>query len=126
MATSSAEAAHQRLAGANAHPLAQAIAEVEAAGGEHDDRRSMLEPAEFVALGHADVARKHRCSRRSRLQNNVEEMQPNARDQHGSDRHKRERLAGGESAAKHGALVLAKELLDPLQRDRVDVPAIAE
>ena len=52
-------------------------------------------------------------------------MQADAGDKNGGDRHQRQRLAGRKPRAHHRALVLAEQALDPLQRDRIDVPDIA-
>ena len=54
-----------------------------------------------------------------------QEVEPDARDQNGGDRHQRDDVAGGEPHAQHRALVLAEQLLDALERDRIHVPGVA-
>src|SRR2546430_1244816 len=86
----------------------------------------MLEPAELIALADGGIARKDSCARLARLQHEIEKMQADARDQHRRNRDQGDGFAGLQTAADDRTLVLAKQTLDALQRDRVDVPAIAE
>ena len=72
-----------------------------------------------------DVAGKLRAARASGVEHEIEEMQADARHQNGRDRHQRQRVAGFQPCADHRALVLAEQPLDPLQRDRIDVPGVA-
>ena len=60
-----------------------------------------------------------------RVEHDVEEMQADAGDQNRGDRHQRQRLAACRRVSNHRALVLAEQPLDPLQRDRIDVPDVA-
>ena len=85
----------------------------------------MLEPAEFVALLDPRKAGKVHRAPALRVERDIEEMQADAGDKNGGDRHQRQRLAGRKPRAQHRALVLAEQTLHPLQRDRIDVPDIA-
>jgi hypothetical protein len=56
----------------------------------------------------------------------IEAMQADAGDEHRRDRHQRDGAVGGiERHPQDGALVLAEQLFDPPQGDRIDVPGVA-
>ena len=52
-------------------------------------------------------------------------VQPNACDQDRCHRHQGQRFAGCQPRLNHRPFILAEQPLDPLQRDRIDVPYIA-
>ncbi len=94
--------------------------------GEHDDGRAVLEPAHFLALAEIGVAGDDVGSAVSQVEQHIEEVQPDARDQDRRHRHQREELVRGlEPAADDRALVLAEQILDSLQRNRIHVPRVA-
>ena len=109
-------------------PLAvgDAVAQREALGGEDDDGRAVLEPAHLLALGETRAAGDDVGAAIAEVQQHVEEMQADAGDQDGGDRHQHDALAaGGQRGFDQRALVLAEQLFDALQRDRIDVPGVA-
>ncbi len=60
------------------------------------------------------------------VQRSIETVHADAGNQNGGHGDQRHRLSVGRKLGRdHGALVLAEQALDPLQRDRVDVPGIA-
>src|SRR5439155_1048644 len=59
------------------------------------------------------------------IEDDIEEMQANARNQNRRDRDQRERFPGLQAGPDDRALVLTKQPLDPLQRDRIDIPGVA-
>src|SRR5262249_32826561 len=92
---------------------------------EQDNGRAVLEPSELLALRCVYVAQKYRRPACPGVENDIEKMQADARDQNGGNRYQRNRLPRPANRFDHGALVLAKQPLDPLQSDRIDVPCIA-
>ena len=59
-----------------------------------------------------------------RVERHGETVQPDAGDQDRGDRHQGHAIAVAQPSLDHRALVLAEQPLDPLQRDRIDVPGV--
>jgi hypothetical protein len=116
---------HQRLAGTNADALRHVFAELEMVRRQQDDGRSVLEPSQLLALAHPGVAGKDRRPRQARVQNPVQDMEPDARHQDGGDRHQGDGFAALEPGPDHRALVLAEQPFNSFQRDRIHVPGVA-
>ncbi len=92
---------------------------------EHDDGRAVFEPAHFLAFAHGGVAGNDVRAPIAQVQQHVEKLEANARDQDGRHRHQGEQRARRQAAADDGPLVLAEQPLDPLERDGIDVPGVA-
>src|ERR1700686_3373145 len=83
----SAPLSEQRLAGKNPLGFLYVVAKLEMIGRQHDDRRSVLEPPELVALADADIAREDRRPWRSGIEDDIQKMQPDTGHQDRRDRH---------------------------------------
>src|SRR6516165_9896996 len=117
---------HQWFADANRGVLPHVLMQREAVGGEDDDGRSVLEPTYFLPFPERRVAGDDIGSAMLEAEQHVEKVQADAGDKHGRDRDQRNGVAaGGQSRAQQRAFVLAEQLFDPPQRDRIDVPGVA-
>ena len=89
----------------------------------------MLKPAHLLPLGEVRVAVNRVGSVVAQVEQHIQKVEPDAGDQNGRDGYQRNRLACKRPAvqpgAQKGTLVLAKQFLHPLQRNRVDVPGVA-
>src|SRR3981081_2171282 len=65
----------QRLPGTDRCGWHDVLAEFKRIRRQHDDGRSVLEPAELVALADADIAREDGGRRRSGIEHDIEKMQ---------------------------------------------------
>src|SRR4029078_12988890 len=72
---------HQGLAGPNPRRFRNIVAELEITRRQHNDGRTMLEPAEFIPLPDLDVTRKYRRPPSLRIEHQVEEMQADTGNQ---------------------------------------------
>src|SRR5260370_35793000 len=99
--------------------------EGKAVGNKDENRRSMLEPAHFLAFPERCIASKGVRSAMLGGEQNVEEVQAYAGDEHRCHRHQHERVAGGgKRRAQHRAFVLAEKLLDAPQPDWIDCTGV--
>jgi UDP-2,3-diacylglucosamine pyrophosphatase LpxH len=79
----------QGNAHADLRPLGEALAQGEACRREHDDRGPVLEPAHLLALAKGRVAGDPVGPPIAKVQQHVEEMEPDARDEDRGHRHQR-------------------------------------
>src|SRR6267142_5612243 len=66
---------HQGLTGQNPCGFHDVVAKLEMIRRQHDDRRSVLEPPELIALTDARVARKDGWSAACGIEHDIEKMQ---------------------------------------------------
>ena len=90
----------------------------------------MLKPPHFLSPGERGMAVEGSASGIAQVKQDIKKMQSNARYQDGSHRHQCDGLplAGPDAAAarpNESPLVLAKQLLDPSQGDRIHIPGIS-
>src|SRR5262245_27133334 len=117
--------AHQRLSHAQPRAFAQPLVQGKAAGSKYQDRGAVLEPAHFRALLVAAAAADDVGPAVAEVQAVSDHVQADARHQHRGHRDQGERVpAPRELHVDRRAFVLAEELLDAFQRDRIDVPGV--
>src|SRR5262245_60610935 len=100
-------------------------------GCEDENRRAVLEPTDLLALPESRITGDPVRTAVREIERLGQAVEPHARDQDRGDGHEHEGpwisrvpiLQGLHQ--DDGALVLAKELLDPRERDRVHVPSVA-
>ena len=91
-----------------------------------DDRRSVLEPAHFLAFAERGVAGQDIGAAVFQAQQHIEKLEADAGNEHRRNQHQCDGVTGRrEFRPQQGAFVLAEQLFDPAQCDRVDVPGIA-
>ena len=94
-------------------------------GRQHDNRRSVLEPAELIAFADADIAGEYDGPSGFRIEHAVEKMQPDTGNQYSRDRHQRQDFAAFEAGPNNRALIFTKKPFNSLQGDRIYIPGIA-
>src|SRR6266436_4407869 len=90
---------HQGLTGQNPRGFHDVVAKLEMIRRQHDDRRSVLEPPELIALADARVASKDGWPAACGIEHDIEKMQPDARNQDGRDRHQGKGFAALQAGA---------------------------
>ena len=85
----------------------------------------MLKPAEFLAPGYAGGAGDFIRPRPAEVQEHVQEMQADGRDEDGGHSDEREGPAVVAAQVDDGAFVAAEKPFDAFQRDGVHVPSVA-
>src|SRR6202021_3328966 len=78
--------AHQWLSRKNPRSVLHILTKLEMVRRQHDDGRSVFEPAEFLALAHAGIAGEHGRTTCVRIEQDIEKMQPDTGDQDGGAR----------------------------------------
>src|SRR5882672_8153278 len=78
---------YQGLTGQNPRGFHDVVAKLEMIRRQHDDRRSVFEPPEFIAFADAGIARKDGWPAACGIEHDIEKMQPDARNQDSRDRH---------------------------------------
>ena len=82
---------HQSAAHADLRARPDFIAQGESGWREDDDRRSMLKPSQLLALVKGGVARYSIRAAIAKVQQDIDEVEPDAGDQDGRHRHQRDR-----------------------------------
>jgi hypothetical protein len=115
----------QRLAHANLSASLDAWSQCEAWWCKDDDGGAVLEPAQLLAFDDGLIARHFIRAWPAEMQQHIEKMESNTRDEDGGYGHECQRRSVWQCHANDGAFIAAKQALHSFESDGVDVPGVA-
>src|SRR5262249_6913104 len=110
----------------NCRALDNSVGKFESAGSEHQNSRAVLEVTKLLSLRKALVTVDFSSATVPEIERRTDEMQPDTGDQNRGDGHERqERVRRGQFKRQNGALILAEEFFNAVERDGIDIPGIS-